>query len=143
MSNNKPQFGNAKQKIMKDMKKSYGQEMDAEYRLSGWLQVDNGWDNMSNKPVPMTPEQQANVSEVVGLIEKYGLQFSIQIQERTGAEPSDWPTMARWKLFYNKPRQAQYTPEQYAQASGGSASPASAPASAPASGAGRPNWGEL
>lgn len=128
---NRPTFGNAKQKIMKDMKKQYGQDMDAEYRLSGWLQADNGWDNMANKPMPMTPQQIEQVNEVVGLIEKYGLQFSIQIQERTGSEPKDWPTMARWKLFYNKPKDSgasfgggqQATAQEYSQASGGNAMP--------------------
>lgn len=122
---NKPAFGNAKQKIMKDMPKEFGEDMDAEYRLSGWLQADNGWDAMNNRPVPMTEQQTAQVAEVVSLIEKYGLQFSIQIQQRTGTEPKDWPTMARWKLFYNKPREAEQssTPQSYAQASGGSSMP--------------------
>ena len=105
MQGNKPAFGNSKQKIIKTMVKDHGEDMDVEYRLSAWLQIDNGWDSMENRPVPMTREQQAQVDEVVNLLGKYNMQLSMQVQERKGAEVKDYPLVARWRLFFNKEKQ--------------------------------------
>ena len=102
MQGNKPAFGNSKQKIIKTMVKEHGEDMDVEYRLSAWVQIDNGWDSMENRPVPMTREQQAQVDEVVSLIGKYNIQLSMQVQQRQGDEIKDYPLCARWRLFFNK-----------------------------------------
>ena len=106
MQGNKPAFGNSKQKIIKTMVKEHGDDMDVEYRLSAWVQIDNGWDSMENRPVPMTREQQAQVDEVVSLIGKYNIQLSMQVQQRQGDEIKDYPLCARWRLFFNKEKQA-------------------------------------
>ena len=100
--NNKPAFGNSKQKILRTMNKDHGEDMDVEYRLSSWVQIDNGWDSMSNRPVDMSSEQKAQVDEVVNLTGKYNIQLSMQIQERKGNEIKDYPLVARWRLFFNK-----------------------------------------
>lgn len=124
---NTPHMGNAKQKIMENMVKEFGADMPVEYRLSAWLQVKTDWDEDAKRPVRMTPEQEAQVAEVFALIQRYNIQLNLQVQQRTAGEAKDWPTVARWKVFHNKPKQQQDNPmasaQSYAQASGGSGMP--------------------
>ena len=107
---NKPTFGNAKQKILKAMPKEYGEEMETEYRLSAWMQIDNGWDNSTNRPMPMNRDQQAVIDEITTLIENNKVEISLQVQERQGADIKDYPLVARWRLFCNKPSQISNEP---------------------------------
>ena len=103
MKGNKPTLGNSTQKILANMPKEMGEEQEVAYRISGWVQIDNGWDSMENKPMEMTRDQQAQVDEVVSLMEKYNIQVSVQVQRKQGMEIKDYPVVARWRLFTNKP----------------------------------------
>ena len=100
---NKPTLGNSTQNILANMPKELGEEQEVAYRISGWVQIDNGWDSMENKPMEMTRDQQAQVDEVVSLMEKYNIQVSVQVQRKQGMEIKDYPVVARWRLFTNKP----------------------------------------
>ena len=100
MKGNKPTLGNSTQKILASMPKEMGEEQEVAYRISGWVQIDNGWDSMENKPMEMTRDQQAQVDEVVSLMEKYNIQVSVQVQRKQGMEIKDYPVVAKVATIY-------------------------------------------
>ena len=78
--------------------------MDAEYRASAWLQINNGWDEGQRKPIPMTAQQEQIINKLFQELLASGAELQLTLQQKTSQDANSWPTVARFKVFANAPR---------------------------------------
>lgn len=95
-----PHFGNAKLKIKNTLyAENHGNPK--EYQVSAWLAFNNGWDEASNRPVPMTAEQQTLIQGLYEDLANCGVELQMTLKDRNGQDPSQWPVCGRMRLFVN------------------------------------------
>lgn len=98
---NAPHMGNAKVTFKQNI--HAGTETHpVEYQVSAWLTFNNGWDDNSNRPRPLTDQQQAVVEELHRQIVQSGAQMQITIKQKEGQDSRAWPIAGRLNLFPNK-----------------------------------------
>lgn len=95
----KPQLGNATVTFKETILPA------KEYRLSGFLQFNNGWDDQANLPVPMTADQEAIVANIHKQMLAAGIELQVTIQEKAGDDYRNWKVVGRPKLHVNQPEQ--------------------------------------
>ena len=96
---NAPHMGNSKVTFKESL------IPNQEYRASAWLQINNGWDDNANRPVPMTPQQEQIVKQLFDQLIATGAELQVTLQHKNGADARSWPIVGRVKLFANKPQQ--------------------------------------
>lgn len=101
---NAPHMGNSKVTFKESL------IPNQEYRASAWLQINNGWDDNANRPVPMTPQQEAIVQQLFDQLLATGAEIQITLQHKNSADARSWPIVGRMKLFGNKPQQQVAAP---------------------------------
>lgn len=101
---NRPQFGNNKVTIQKDMHEGI------EYKVDAWLQIDNGWDKASNRPIPMTPEQQQAIDTIYRELVRLNARFRLEVKQKEGSDARAFPRVGSFNMFVNKPREDNVVP---------------------------------
>ena len=92
---NQPHFSNSKVEL------KYVISKDNPVQISSWLNIPNGWDDASNRPIPMTEAQKDVVARIQQMIIDNNVNLSITIKSRSGQEASKWPTVMNARLFAN------------------------------------------
>ena len=95
-----PHFGNSKLKL-KNTLYAENHGTPKEYQVSAWLAFDNGWDEINNRPNPMTADQQALIKGVHQDLANMGIELQMTLKDRNGTDPKQWPIAGRMKLFVN------------------------------------------
>jgi hypothetical protein len=103
------------------------------YRATAFIQYKTDWNDNTRRYEPMTPEQQAKCNELGKMLADAGVEISIGLFLRAGEQPSQFPKMAQFTIYPNKPRDNQ------------GQAPAMAPAAAPAPAApgGGSSWDDM
>lgn len=98
---NKPHIGNAKITFKQNINASTG-NAPVEYQASTWLTFNNGWDDASNRPYPLTDQQKMVVDQLHHQMAQAGVQLQTTIKQKTGPDSRAWPVAGRFNQFVNK-----------------------------------------
>ena len=79
---------------------------EKEYRVTAYIGLKRPWNDSLGRYEPYSESEQKILDEAHQYMQSIGLQLSVQIQEKTGAESvKDFPTVGRIQPFYvNTPR---------------------------------------
>jgi len=95
-----PHFGNSKLKL-KNTLHAENHGTPKEYQVSAWLGFNNGWDDINNRPNPMTEEQKKLIEGIYEDLANMGVEIQMTLKDRNGQDPKQWPIAGRMKLFVN------------------------------------------
>ena len=113
----KPHLGNAKITFKQNIHATPN-NVPVEYQASAWLTFNNGWDDLNNRPYPLTDQQQMAVEQLHHQLAQAGVQLQLTIKQKEGQDSRAWPSAGRLNLFVNKidnqaPQQAPQQPTRY------------------------------
>lgn len=98
---NAPHLGNSKVTFKQNI--SAGNEnYPVEYQVSCWLTFNNGWNDQTNRPNPLTEQQQQAIDELHQHLLNAGIQMQCTIKQKEGQDSRAWPVVARMNLFPNR-----------------------------------------
>lgn len=114
---NKPHIGNARITFKQNINASTD-NAPVEYQASTWLTFNNGWDDLNNRPYPLTDQQQMVVDQLHHQMAQAGVQLQTTIKQKVGQDSRTWPVAGRFNQFVNKidnevPQQAPQQPTRY------------------------------
>jgi len=116
---NAPHMGNAKITFKNNINASTN-NVPVEYQASAWITFNNGWDDASNRPYPLTDQQEMVVEQLYQQLIQSGAQLQLTVKQKVGEDSRAWPIAGRMNLFVNKPKQANnYQQPQQQQPQGG------------------------
>tara|TARA_S200002703_G_C3764594_1_gene235394 strand:+ start:203 stop:538 length:336 start_codon:yes stop_codon:yes gene_type:complete len=81
-------------------------ENHAPIQMSAWLVVPTEWPEGQRFPNPPSAFEQEAIDKAAQLLADHNIQVQINVKSITSEDASQWPTVARLRLFPNTGREA-------------------------------------
>lgn len=93
-------------------------EQNKEYRITAWINMKTPWNDALGRYEQMSDRQKQDCERLFQEMQKYGVQLSVTISERTDAmDVREFPVAGRTTLYVNNKQQNQAA-QQYDQSPG-------------------------
>jgi hypothetical protein len=78
---------------------------NAPIQMSAWLVINTEWPEGQKFPNPPSAFQQQAIDQVAQLLADHNIQLQITVKSRQTEDASQWPTIAKLRLFPNTGRE--------------------------------------